>query len=66
MKTYNTIKNASDKKTKQQVEKLAYDTQILSNLIELFEVDANFILFPLVCLIQQQNWSEIMKLKTKK
>jgi hypothetical protein len=48
VKTYTTIKNASDKKTKQQAEKLAYDIQILALLIELFDVDANFILFPLV------------------
>lgn len=48
VKTYNTIKTATDKKGKQQIEKLQYDIQILAHLIELFNVDVNFILFPLV------------------
>jgi len=47
VKTYNSIKNTSDKKTKAQIEKLVYETQILTNLIELFFVDPNLPLFPL-------------------
>lgn len=49
LKAYNILKQATDKKSRQQIEKLAYDIQILTDLIHLFNVDPNLALFPLVC-----------------
>lgn len=48
LKTYNTLKTATDKKSKQQAEKLAYDNSILVDLIRLFNADPDLPLFPLV------------------
>ncbi|EFA82125.1 neurofibromin [Heterostelium album PN500] len=45
IRSYNSLKNASDKKSKAQFEKVQFDTQVMSLLIQLFLADPNLSLY---------------------
>ncbi|KAF2077194.1 hypothetical protein CYY_001515 [Polysphondylium violaceum] len=47
VRNYSALKNASDKKSKSQFEKVAFDTQVMTFLIQLFLADPNLPLYSL-------------------
>eukprot|EP01132_Coremiostelium_polycephalum_P003622 gene3622-4511_t len=47
IRSYSSLKNATDKKSKSQFEKVSFDTQVMSFLIQLFLADPNLSLYSL-------------------